>query len=335
MRPWGLAAWSFLSAGIGLGSWWAYRELGWGGWWFWDPVENVSLLPWLSGTALIHCLLVLSRREALKHWTLLLAIFTFTFSLLGTFLVRSGILSSVHSFANDPARGLYILGFVTLLTGGGLWLYAMRHGELSASYKNAPDFAPVSREGAILLNNLLLTTLCSTVLLGILYPMVLQLIDAPAISVGAPYYNTVFLPISLPLLLLAGLGPLLQWKKASWQAMRKQLLYAFFVAVTAMAMLWLGYRVSRLFPADTVSWMSILGYAAGLWLLGGGIAYAIRQQRLKAHTPASWGMVLAHLGLALLALGITANASGKREWEETLSTEQPVIAGGVEARLIA
>ncbi|MBM3618211.1 MAG: heme lyase CcmF/NrfE family subunit, partial [Alphaproteobacteria bacterium] len=218
VQPWALLAWGLLTWGIGLGSWWAYRELGWGGWWFWDPVENISLLPWVSGTALIHCLLVLGKRPMLQNWTLLLSILTFALSLMGTFLVRSGLLTSVHSFASDPERGMYILLFTATLIGGSLWLYAIRYPK-----PTAPDFTPVSREGGILVNNLLLLTACATVFLGIIYPIMLQVFDLPSVSVGAPFYDAIMLPLAVPLLLVAAAGPMLAWRKAAKNAVLRQM----------------------------------------------------------------------------------------------------------------
>ena len=195
-RPWTLAAWMFLTIGIAMGSWWAYYELGWGGWWFWDPVENASFMPWLAGTALLHSALVMEKREALKVWTILLAILTFSLSLMGTFIVRSGVLTSVHSFAVDPARGVFILGILMLFTGGGLALFAMRANEL----RQGGVFAPVSREGSLVLNNILLVTATATVFVGTLYPLALEGLTGDKISVGAPYFNMTFVPLMMPLL---------------------------------------------------------------------------------------------------------------------------------------
>lgn len=332
IRPWALLAWGFLTAGIGLGSWWAYRELGWGGWWFWDPVENISLLPWLAGTALVHCLLVLSQRPVLQNWTLLLAIFTFTFSLLGTFLVRSGLLTSVHSFASDPARGLYILAFIGTITGGSLWLYAARYPRAAE-----PDFTPVSREGGILLNNLLLATLCVTVLLGIIYPLLMQIFDLQAVSVGAPYYNTVVVPVALPLLLAAGIAPLLPWKCATWplslRALRRCSLAFLLVLVAAVVLFW------PYLPDLSAMPMALFAGLAGIWMLGGAVAYGYRQRttagslrRIPLH---SWGMFFSHGGLSIFVIAATFASSGRMEYEHVLHIGEKLSAAGYEIELAA
>ncbi len=198
-----------LTIGIAMGSWWAYYELGWGGWWFWDPVENASLMPWLAGTALLHSALVMEKRDALKVWTILLAILTFSLSLLGTFLVRSGVLTSVHAFAVDPRRGVFILAIMALFTGGGLALFALRARDL----RQGGLFAPISREGSLVLNNILLTTACATVLVGTLYPLLLESLTGAKISVGPPYFNLTFGPLMLPLLIALPFGPFLAWKR--------------------------------------------------------------------------------------------------------------------------
>ena len=229
VRPWTLAAWCFLTLGIALGSWWAYYILGWGGFWFWDPVENASLMPWLAGTALLHSAIVVEKRDALKSWTVLLAILAFSLSLLGTFLVRSGVLTSVHAFAQDPARGLFILGFLLLVTGGGLLLYAWQAPKLQPGGL----YQPVSREGGLILNNLLLCTLALTVLLGTLYPLFLDLLTGNKVSVGPPFFNATFVPICGPLFAALCVGPFLGWKRAElWPALVR-LRMAFAVAVIA------------------------------------------------------------------------------------------------------
>jgi len=323
VRPWCLLAWAFLTAGIGLGSWWAYRELGWGGWWFWDPVENISLLPWLSGTALLHCLLVLSKRPMLQNWTLLLAIFTFAFSLMGTFLVRSGLLTSVHSFASDPTRGLYILAFVTLMVGGALWLYAARYPKPSE-----PDFLPVSREGGIVLNNLLLATICGTVFLGIIYPILMQVFDMPSVSVGAPFYNMVVVPIALPLLLVAGVAPLLAWKQSNWQASRRLLRHACiaFVVVAAVACLLFMEHL----PAFVEMPLALLAGACGAWMLAASVVYTRKlwranNQRFKASDA---GVMLAHTGIAVFALAAAFASAGRVEVEQRVDIGSTVPMAG-------
>src|SRR5437764_474616 len=209
VRPWTLAAWMFLTIGIAMGSWWAYYELGWGGFWFWDPVENASFMPWLVATALLHSAVVVEKREALKIWTILLAILTFSLSLMGTFIVRSGVLTSVHTFASDPTRGVFILGILVLFIGGGLALYAWRAPML----KQGGIFAPISREGALVFNNLFLTSACATVFVGTLYPLALEALTGDKISVGAPFFNLTFGPLFVPLLIAVPFGPLLAWKR--------------------------------------------------------------------------------------------------------------------------
>ncbi len=227
VRPWTLAAWMFLTIGIAMGSWWAYYELGWGGWWFWDPVENASFMPWLAGTALLHSALVMEKREALKVWTVLLAILTFSLSLMGTFIVRSGVLTSVHSFAVDPARGVFILGILVLFTGGSLALFAMRAKDM----RTGGLFQPISREGTLVLNNLLLVTATATVLVGTLYPLVLEAATGDKISVGPPFFNMSFGPLMLPLLLAMPFGPLLAWKRGDLLGVSQRLVFAIVVAL--------------------------------------------------------------------------------------------------------
>lgn len=328
VRPWVLLAWAFLTAGIGLGSWWAYRELGWGGWWFWDPVENISLLPWLSATALLHCLLILSKRPMLQNWTLLLAIITFTFSLLGTFLVRSGLLTSVHSFASDPARGIYILGFITLVTGGSLWLYAVRYPRPAE-----PDFLPVSREGGIMVNNLLLVTLCVTVFLGIIYPLLLQVFDLPSVSVGAPFYNQVVVPVGLPLLLLAGIAPFLAWKRSGWNASRRLLRHAGFASLAVVLVLAILFAAEL--PALLHMPMAILAAICGIWLLAATLVYARKHYHAanKRLSPAATGMLLAHAGLGVFALAAALASAGRIETEQQVAVGQTVAVAGYEVEL--
>ncbi|RUV54110.1 heme lyase CcmF/NrfE family subunit, partial [Mesorhizobium sp. M5C.F.Ca.IN.020.14.1.1] len=230
VRPWTLVAWMFLTGGIAMGSYWAYYELGWGGFWFWDPVENASFMPWLGGTALLHSAIVMEKRSALKIWTLLLAILTFSLSLLGTFLVRSGVLTSVHAFATDPTRGVFILGILTLFIGGSLALFALRASRLTAGGL----FHPISREGALVLNNLFLTTATATVLIGTLYPLAVEAVSADKISVGAPFFNLTFGPLMVPLLVLVPFGPLLAWKRGDIFAVAQRLMAAFAAALLAV-----------------------------------------------------------------------------------------------------
>ena len=222
VRPWTLAAWMFLTLGIAMGSYWAYYELGWGGWWFWDPVENASLMPWLAGTALLHSAVVMEKRNALKVWTILLAILAFSLSLIGTFLVRSGVLTSVHAFASDPTRGVFILAILVLFIGGGLALFAWR----APALKQGGLFAPISREGALVLNNLFLTAACATVFVGTLYPLALEALTGEKISVGAPFFNLTFGPLFMPLLLVVPFGPLLAWKRGDLLGVAQRLIGA-------------------------------------------------------------------------------------------------------------
>src|SRR3954465_8200550 len=233
-RPWTTLAWSFLTCGIMLGSWWAYYELGWGGWWFWDPVENASFMPWLVGTALIPSLAVTEKRGGFKSWTVLLAICAFSLSLLGTFLVRSGVLTSVHAFATDPTRGIFILLILCIFIGGSLSLYAWR----ASALKQGGLFAPISREGALVLNNLFLTTACATVFIGTLYPLGLEVITGDKISVGAPFFNLTFGPLFVPLLLAVPFGPLLAWKRGDIAGAAQRLMAAGIAALVAIALLW-------------------------------------------------------------------------------------------------
>src|SRR5476651_2482534 len=234
VRPWTLMAWMCLTVGIAMGSYWAYYELGWGGWWFWDPVENASLMPWLAGTALLHSAVVMEKRDALKVWSILLAILAFSLSLLGTFLVRSGVLTSVHAFATDPTRGVFILMILLFFIGGGLTLYAWR----ASALKQGGLFAPISREGALVLNNLFLTAACATMLLGTLYPLFLEVITGDKISVGAPFFNLTFAPLFLPLMVAMPFGPLLAWKRGDLVAAAQRLMAAGIAALIAVAMLW-------------------------------------------------------------------------------------------------
>jgi len=297
-RPWTLAAWSFLTAGILLGSFWAYYELGWGGWWFWDAVENASFMPWLVGTALIHSLAVTGTRGSFRNWTVLLAILAFSLSLLGTFLVRSGVLSSVHAFASDPRRGLWILVFLSAVVGGSLTLYGWR----AAAVGLGSRFALVSRESALLVNNVLLAAAAGTVLLGTLYPLVLDALDLGRISVGPPYFETVIVPLMLPLMLLLGVGPWLRWKQSppqeAWRQLRWLALGAVTVATLAAVALQLSVGVA-------------LGLGASAWVISATLAHLWRQlsppgsRGLRRLPGSQWGMVLAHLGLGVFAIGVT------------------------------
>ena len=301
VRPWTLASWCLLTGGIALGSWWAYYELGWGGFWFWDPVENASLLPWLTGTALLHSAIVVEKREALKVWTVLLAIGTFSLSLSGTFLVRSGILNSVHSFANDPARGVFILGLLGLVIGGSLLLFALRAPALTSGGL----FAPVSREGALVLNNILLCSIAAVVITGTMYPLFSDLIFGAKLSVGAPFFNAAVLPLCIPLFLAMGLGPVLAWKRA---ALRPALLRLWWAALAACAVGVLTVTRWPLLPS--------LAFAGSAWLIIGAGAEIVERirlfrmplagsgQRLRALPIAAFGAALAHAGMGVTVAGI-------------------------------
>src|SRR5690606_26699926 len=267
VRPWTLAAWTALTAGIGLGSWWAYYELGWGGWWFWDPVENASFMPWLFGTALLHSAIVVEKRDALKAWTVLLAILTFALSLLGTFLVRSGVITSVHAFATDPTRGLFILLLLGLAVGGSLALFAWRGPSLRATGL----FAPVSREGALIVNNLLLSVAGAIVFLGTLFPLFGEAFGA-TVSVGFPYYNKTFVPVMVPLVALCAVGPLLPWKRADLAGALQRLQAAGLAAILIVALSWYLHRDGPI--------LALLGIGLGVWLLAGTLVELAERVKL-------------------------------------------------------
>lgn len=302
VRPWTLASWCLLTGGIALGSWWAYYELGWGGFWFWDPVENASLLPWLTGTALLHSAIVVEKREALKVWTVLLAIGTFSLSLSGTFLVRSGILNSVHAFASDPGRGVFILGLLGLVIGGSLLLFAVRAPRLSAGGL----FAPLSREGALVLNNVLLCSIAAVVMTGTIYPLLAEMLFGAKISVGAPFFNATVLPLAVPVFAVMTVGPVLPWKRARLGPALGQLWGAALVA--AACGLWAGIGPARLLPA--------LGFAAAGWLVAGALVEPARRvglfrvrlrdslARAAGLRAGQIGTALAHGGMGLVVAGI-------------------------------
>ncbi len=320
VRPWTLAAWIFLTAGIVLGSWWAYYELGWGGWWFWDPVENASFMPWLFGTALLHSAIVVEKRDALKSWTILLAILTFSMSLLGTFLVRSGVLTSVHAFATDPERGIFILAILALTIGIALTLFAIR----APGMKGGGLFAPVSREGALIANNMLLTVAAGTVLLGTLYPLILEAVSGGTakVSVGPPFFNATFGPIMVPLVIMMAIGPLLAWKRGTLKTAAHKLIPAAIAAILAITVTFI------LVPDGPGLAPLAMGLAA--WLAAGTIAeWAGRIKLFAIPVPESWrrlkglpraasGMTLAHLGLAIMIVGITGSSAWRTELITTL-----------------
>ena len=328
VRPWTLAAWTFLTLGIAMGSYWAYYELGWGGFWFWDPVENASLMPWLVATALLHSAVVMEKRDALKIWTVLLAILAFSFSLLGTFLVRSGVLTSVHAFASDPTRGIFILAILTLFIGGALALFAVRAGRL------APGgiFAPISREGALVLNNIFLTAAAATVITGTLYPLALEALTGTRISVGAPFFNLTFLPLAVPLLVIVPFGPLLAWKRGDLLAAAERLAAAFVAALIAAAVAaWLegASNVLALFGVGLAAWL-IVGAAAELAfrirLFTAPLGESLR--RLAGLPRSALGMTLAHAGLGITVLGIVAATAWGTEAIRTMKPGDSLDVAG-------
>jgi cytochrome c-type biogenesis protein CcmF len=307
------AAWVCLTLGIAMGSWWAYYELGWGGWWFWDPVENASFMPWLAATALLHSAVVMEKREALKVWTILLAILAFSLSLMGTFLVRSGILTSVHAFAVDPRRGVFILAILVVLIGGALALYAWR----APTLKQGGLFAPISREGALVLNNVLLTVACATVLIGTLYPLALESVTGDKISVGPPYFNSTFAPLMVPLLLAMPLGPFLAWKRGDLAAALQRLFAA--AAITLVAL------VATLAAYHRGPWLAPFGLALGVWVVAGALSeWATRVKlfgapaadslhRARGLPRAAYGAMLAHAGIGISVIGIVATTAWQSE----------------------
>ncbi len=327
VRPWTLAAWTCLTAGIGLGSWWAYYTLGWGGWWYWDPVENSSFLPWLTGTALLHSAIVVEKREALKSWTILLAIITFSLSLLGTFLTRSGVLTSVHAFASDPTRGTFILVLLAIAIGGSLILYAIRAPHLDGGGL----FAPISREGGLLINNLLLSTAAATVLLGTLYPLLVEVLADAKISVGPPYFNGVFLPLMTPLVIVMGIGPLMAWKRGDLGGALARLKVAAGagVAMLLVSLLMNGTRLIDIGGAFGLAMAAYLAVATIMEWLGRVKPTRAGVWSRIAHLPrAAHGMTIAHLGMAVLIAGVSGAAAWKQERIQTLAPDQSVEIAG-------
>ena len=332
VRPWTLAAWIFLTAGIGLGSWWAYYELGWGGWWYWDPVENASFMPWLAATALLHSSIVVEKRDTLKGWTVFLAIVAFSLSLLGTFLVRSGVLTSVHAFATDPTRGVFILVLLLGAIGGSFALFAWRGPSLSAHGL----FVPISREGALLLNNLLLTTACAVVLLGTLYPLFLDSMGGGKVSVGPPFFNAVFIPIMTPLFAALAVGPFMAWKRGDLMGALARLKFAFGLSVAGALATW--------FLAADGPVLAVLGMGLAVWLSVGPIVELAERinlfrasageslRRLRRIPRATWGMTIAHMGLGVLIAGITGSSAWKVESIQTMTPGQSIEVSGYEFR---
>ncbi|HXR57151.1 MAG TPA: heme lyase CcmF/NrfE family subunit [Casimicrobiaceae bacterium] len=325
-RPWTTVAWSFLTIGIMMGSVWAYYELGWGGWWFWDPVENASFMPWLVGTALIHSLAVTEKRGAFRSWTVLLAIVAFSLSLVGTFLVRSGVLTSVHAFATDPARGIFILAFLAVVIGGSLALYAARAGTVGAG----GGFAIVSRESMLLGNNILLVVAMATVLLGTLYPLMIDALHLGKISVGPPYFNAVFYPLMAPLVFLLGIGPIAAWRQARAPDLWTKLQWAVYVSLATAA----------LAPFAMGQWKPLvaLGLLMAAWIAASTFTVLLQRlrnapqrglvDRLRANAPAWYGMLLAHLGVAVFIVGVTLVKGYEVERDVRLDVGQSIDVRG-------
>ncbi len=331
VRPWTLAAWMFLTSGIALGSWWSYYELGWGGWWAWDPVENASLMPWLAGAALLHSAIVVEKRNALKIWTILLAIVAFSLSLIGTFLVRSGVLSSVHAFAVDPERGVFILMILLFFIGGSLILYAARAGAL----KTGGLFAPVSREGALVMNNLLMSAAAAAVFIGTLFPLAYEAVTGGGkITVGAPYFNFTFGLLMIPLLLLIPVGPMLSWKRADLLAAVRRLWFSAAAAVIAAVVVFLLQKRGSPLAGP--------GIALGVWIVAGALEELARRIRLFSVSPAAslrrlwnipgqaFGMTLAHAGMGLIVIGAICSNTWKEEVIRSVNAGDVLKAGGYE-----
>ncbi len=326
-RPWTTAAWCFLTLGILIGSWWAYNELGWGGWWFWDPVENASFMPWLVGTALVHSLAVTEKRGAFRRWTVLLAICAFSLSLLGTFLVRSGVLTSVHAFATDPERGLFILVFLAVVIGGALVLFAVRAPQVSGGGR----FEMISRESFLLANNVLLIVAAGSVLLGTLYPLVLDALSGgqTKISVGPPYFEAVFVPLMSPMVFLMGIGPVARWKQAALPELWTLLRWAFAISLVSAVLVPLA--------AGGGSWGLRLGLFLAFWILAATVVNmrerirnfrGAAHERLAMQPRAWWGMILAHLGVAVFIAGVTVVGTYATERDVRMAVGDTVEMGG-------
>ncbi|WP_158966928.1 heme lyase CcmF/NrfE family subunit [Paraglaciecola sp. L3A3] len=329
-RPWTIAAWSFLTLGLALGSWWAYYELGWGGWWFWDPSENAAFMPWLAGTALMHSLAVTEKRKVFKSWTVFLAIAAFSLSLLGTFLIRSGVLVSVHAFASDPSRGLFILGLLAVIIGGSLFLYALRASQV----KSDGQYSLISREVLLMGNNVFLTAATLVVLLGTLFPLVHKELGMGSISIGAPFFNQMFTYLIVPFVFFMGIGPLSRWKNQSPQALYKQLLLAFALSLSAALLITLGYEQS--------SYMAALGLTMSFWIVLTTVLEINQRLRpqgsnndfnfadLKKLTRSHWGMVLGHLGFAVALIGITLVSAYSDERNVRMAEGDKIVVQGYE-----
>jgi cytochrome c-type biogenesis protein CcmF len=331
-RPWTTVAWAFLTIGIALGSGWAYYTLGWGGWWFWDPVENASFMPWLTGTALIHSLAVTEKRGAFKSWTVLLAILAFSLSLLGTFLVRSGVLTSVHAFATDPKRGAFILAFLAIVIGGSLVLFAYRAGKVGLG----GAFGTVSRESMLLANNIVLVVAMASVLLGTLYPLFLDALNLGKISVGPPYFDVVFYPLMAPAVFLMAVGPVARWSRAPLPELWARLRWALGVAVVSALIL----------PLALGRWSPLiaLGLFLALWVVT-STAESLRARlagspqrgliaKLRANSSSYYGMLLAHLGIAVFIIGVTLVKGYEIEKDVRLEVGESIAVGGYDFRFL-
>lgn len=336
VRPWTLVAWCALALGVAMGSWWSYYTLGWGGYWAWDPVENASLIPWLAGTALLHSAIVAEKRDTLKSWTIFLAIIAFSMSLLGTFLVRSGVLTSVHAFANDPKRGLYILMLLAVVTGGSLFLYALR----APALKGGGLFAPISREGGLLFNNVVLSVAAGTVLLGTLYPLFMDALNLGKVSVGPPYYNIVMVPLMTPMIVLMAIGPFLAWKRGDLAgAMRRLRFSAVAGVVTVIATLIVAGISSHAI-------LAAVGLGLGAWLFFGSLAEwsgrvrlfqgsAADKWRRMCHLPRSaYGMTIGHIGVALVLIGVAASLAWRSEYLDVMHPGDVAKVAGYEIKFL-
>jgi len=303
MKPFVIAAWTFLTIGIALGSVWAYYELGWGGWWFWDPVENASFMPWLLGTALLHSLITVEKKKSLQSWVLLLSILAFLLSVVGTFLVRSGILTSIHTFALDPSRGIYILAFTAILGGYSLILFGLK----SKKHFNNSYFSFFSKEGSILVNNILMVVVCASVFLGTIYPLLVEAFTNNKISVGEPYYNTTVVPIMIPAILVMGIGPMLSWGREDKSKIFKKIFPSILLTAIITIFIFLFYQ--------TYSFIGIVGILLAFWIISNSVIILFRKKENLSN-----GMIIAHLGIGLLILGIT----GSSVWQEEKITQMKI-----------
>lgn len=329
-RPWTNMAWAFQTLGIMLGSWWAYYELGWGGWWFWDPVENASFMPWLVGTALIHSLAVTEKRGVFKSWTILLAIFAFSLSLLGTFIVRSGVLTSVHAFATDPTRGLFILGFLAVVVGGSLLLYAIRVPQI----QSVQGFQWLSRETFLLINNIIFVIAAGVVLYGTLYPLIVDAMWGVKLSVGPPWFNAFFVPLMCAIALVLGVGSMMNWKKTQFSKVARWLLLPLLAAIV----------LGVIFPAvtDALHFGVVLTISLGLWVILASLSDVLRKTRnasstwvgLKRLNASYYGMILAHIGFALTFMGAGVNSFTSDQQDVRMAFGEPIAVGGYQFELV-